>query len=88
MILVVTGNKGKYYEIKEVLDAYSIETKQAKMELEENEATLEDTSLSKAKQAFAALRKPLIVDDSGIFFEGHDNWPGHRARRVFYSRRL
>lgn len=92
MILVVTGNKGKYDEIKEVLDKYKIKCKQSNMELEEKDNTLEDTALSKARQAFMKIKKPLIVDDSGIFFEGCEEtdaeglvhpFPGHRAKRVF-----
>ncbi|HLD85129.1 MAG TPA: non-canonical purine NTP pyrophosphatase [archaeon] len=92
MISVVTGNNGKYNEIKEVLDKHKIKCKQENIELDEKDNTLEDTALSKARQAFSKIQKPLIVDDSGIFFEGKDEmdaegvvhpFPGHKAKRAF-----
>lgn len=82
-IFIVTTNRDKYEEISSVLGGYGIEAEQCEIELEEKEETLEEIVRSKAGQAFAATGKPVIVDDTGIFFNAFDNFPGHRARRVY-----
>jgi inosine/xanthosine triphosphate pyrophosphatase family protein len=40
-------------------------------------------SQDKAKKAFEKLKKPLIVDDSGIYFDEYPGFPGPLAKRVF-----
>ncbi len=82
-ILIVTTNRDKYEEIASVLQVRGIEAEQLALELEEKEETLEEIVKSKAEQAFAAAGKPVIVDDTGIFFEAFENFPGHRAKRVY-----
>ena len=83
MISIVTTNNDKYDEISNVLNEYGIKTKQHIIELEENEENMEKIVKSKSKQAFSILKKPLIVDDTGIFFEAYENFPGHRSKRIY-----
>lgn len=82
-IVVCTGNKNKFQEISTILDRYDIEAEHVEIDLDENGSSLEDNVVSKAKQAFEKIGKPLIVDDTGIFFTAYRDFPGHRAKRVF-----
>ncbi|MBS3054700.1 MAG: non-canonical purine NTP pyrophosphatase [Candidatus Aenigmarchaeota archaeon] len=82
-ISVVTGNKDKYSEISSVLREYGIESEQAGLETDEKGGSLEEIAQLKAREAYSAIKKPLIVDDTGIFFTACDNFPGHKAKRVF-----
>ena len=82
-ILIVTGNKDKYSEISSILREYHIESEQANMEVDEKGESLEEIAKLKAKEPYSAIKKQLIVDDTGVFFLACGNFPGHKAKRVF-----
>ncbi len=82
----VTENKHKFSEMKEMLAACGIKLKQKKMKLQEPDlASQEEVALTKAKQAFAELKRPLIVEDTGVYFNAYRNFPGHLAKRIYES---
>ncbi len=82
-ITVVTSNQGKFIEIKDILSKYNIRASQSIFDTKEEGTTLEERCLSKAKHAYSVLKKPLIVDDSGLFFKAFDNFPGPFPKKVF-----
>ncbi len=82
-IIVVTGNAGKYNEIKKILDSFGISSERINLSFEECSDTVEKISVEKAQKAFAVVKKPLIVDDTGVFFEAYNNFPGHHAKRIY-----
>jgi XTP/dITP diphosphohydrolase len=83
-LLFVTGNRHKFQQIAEVLAEYGIALKQHSTELEEIDSSdQKKIALHKAKQAFALLRQPLIVEDTGIWFKAFKNFPGTKPKRVF-----
>ncbi len=82
-ITVVTGNRDKFREITAALKGFGIKAKMEKLELNEDGRSLEAIAESKAEQAFRKLKKPLIVDDTGIYFVALGNFPGHLAKRVY-----
>ena len=80
---VVTSNTGKFLEIKNILSKFNIRAVQEPIETNEVGNTLEERCLSKAKDAFSKLQKPLIVDDTGLFFSAFANFPGAFPKKVF-----
>ncbi len=82
-ISVVTSNKGKFLEIYDILEKFGIHAVQESIETKEEGESLESRCLSKAKDAYSKLRKPLIVDDTGLFFEAYENFPGPFPKKVF-----
>ncbi len=84
-LFVVTGNKDKFKEISLVLKQYGIEHVMKNIELDEIGNTLEEIAMNKAKEAYRKIRKPLIVDDTGIFFKAYRNFPGIHAKRIYLS---
>jgi len=80
---IVTTNHDKFDEISNVLKKFKIEAKHVEIELEEKQDNIEEIVQSKAKQAFEKINGPILVDDTGIFFEAYDNYPGHKAKRVY-----
>ncbi len=84
-LVVVTGNKDKFKEISLVLKQFGINSVMRDMELYETGDTLEEIAMNKAKEAFKRIRKPLIVDDTGIFFSAYKNFPGIYAKRIYLS---
>ena len=79
----VTGNLGKFTEMKEYLQDTSVELIQTPLELIEPQADdVEGVSRAKAKQAFAQLNLPLIVEDSGLGIDAHYGLPGPYVKQA------
>jgi len=76
-ILFITDNKSKLEEASKIANEYGIQVIGKKIKLPElmtpNE---EEIIIEKAKYAFEKIKKPLIVDDAGIYFEAYPNFPG------------
>lgn len=84
-INVVTTNKDKYEEIANILKLNGIESEQLSLEMIELGDTLEEITTSKAKQAFEKAKEPVLVDDTGMFFNAYNNFPGIFAKRMYKS---
>jgi XTP/dITP diphosphohydrolase len=82
-IVFATGNRHKYEEISSILRGRA-KIAMKKMRLEEPDlGNLEDIALLKAQQAYMKFRKPVIAEDTGVYFSEYNNFPGHMAKRVY-----
>jgi XTP/dITP diphosphohydrolase len=85
-IYYATGNHGKFEQVKNYLEAHNpnILLKQFKAEIQEIQ-TLDqkEIALDKAQKAWSLLKKPLIIDDSAIYFDKYNKFPGTLTRYVF-----
>lgn len=82
-IVFVTGNKGKFSEVRDILKTFEIEVIQDKNgypELQENE--LEPIAAYGAQHVANKLDMPAMVDDSGIFIKCLNGFPGPYSRFV------
>lgn len=82
-IVFVTGNKGKFAEVRDILRAFEIEAIQDKdgyPELQEDE--LEPIAAYGAEYVANKLNMPVMVDDSGIFIKALNGFPGPYSRFV------
>ena len=85
-LIFVTSNKHKFEEIAAVLEQFDIELQREEMEFVEFPSqTLKEIALHKAHQAFEKFREPLIVEDTGFFFEAYNNFPGVEPKRAFQA---
>ncbi len=76
-IYLITGNKGKAKEYNKILRDYGFIVKTKKLPINEIQADkLEDVAIYKAKEAYSILKKPLIVEDAGLFIESLSGFPG------------
>ncbi len=73
-LVLATGNKGKQKELEDILEI-PIEIADAGMD-EVQSMDLEYVARRKAEEAFKIIRKPLIVDDVGVFIEAWNELPG------------
>jgi len=84
-LLIATGNRHKYEEIKGELDSFDIETIPAFdydiKEPEETGKTFEENSLLKAKYYSETLNMPALADDSGLCIEALNGEPGIYSAR-------
>ncbi len=80
-LLLATGNKGKLEEVQEIL---KIPLEIADIELEEIQSMdLEYVVRKKAEEAFRIIKKPVVVDDVGVFFEAWKGFPGPLIKFMF-----
>ncbi len=83
-LALVTGNKHKLEEAREVLSSYGIDLYMAGLEKIEIQAdSLSKIAVVAARHAWEFLGKPLIVDDSGLFIEALNGFPGPYSRYVY-----
>ncbi|PIR80206.1 MAG: non-canonical purine NTP pyrophosphatase, RdgB/HAM1 family [Candidatus Levybacteria bacterium CG10_big_fil_rev_8_21_14_0_10_35_13] len=79
-IFIATTNKGKVEEISEML---KIPLGFAKLELDEVQSMdLEYVARKKVEKAFKILKKPVIVDDVGVYFKAWNEFPGPFVKYV------
>lgn len=85
-IYFITENKSKFKEAKLILKSINIKLVQKNLKLKETQ-TLDQKAvvIEKAKQAYSIIKKPVLVDDTGIYFEEYKNFPGTYTKVLFES---
>lgn len=77
-IVYVTGNYGKYYQVKKQFEKAGIEIAFYNYDLKEpNVNDIKYISKEKVKEAYHLLKKPCFVADSGFYIEDYPNNPGY-----------
>lgn len=83
-VVFITTNKHKFEEVKAILADYPIELEHLNIEYEENHnASLEDIARDAAQKLANQLNKPIILEDTGLFFDAYENFPGALPKFVF-----
>ncbi|HPL72460.1 MAG TPA: RdgB/HAM1 family non-canonical purine NTP pyrophosphatase, partial [Candidatus Pacearchaeota archaeon] len=73
-MILITGNKNKVKEFEFIL-GFKIEN--IDLQLEEIQSIdVEEVAKHKAKSAYNILKKPVIVEDTGLYFEELNGLPG------------
>ncbi|MDD4661880.1 MAG: RdgB/HAM1 family non-canonical purine NTP pyrophosphatase [Candidatus Pacebacteria bacterium] len=73
-MLLITGNKNKVREFEEILDC-KIDSQSLNIE-EIQEVLVEKVSENKVRKAYEILKKPVLVEDTGLIFEELHGLPG------------
>jgi len=83
-LFFVSSNVHKYQEAKKILDSFGIKLGFFKSNLEEIQSnSLQDIASQKAKNAFLKCKKPVIIEDDGLFINSLDGFPGPYSSYVF-----
>lgn len=88
IIYYATSNMRKFTEVYDFMKMYcpAITIKQAPLELIEIQSDdSQAIAISKAQQAYAALKHPVLVDDAGIYLTNYKNFPGTFSKWIYYS---
>ncbi len=81
---VITKNKAKGEEALSILASLGVKARLVLMDKNEIQSeSLEEIALHAARVAYATLRKPLVVDDSGLFIEVLNGFPGPYSSYVY-----
>ncbi len=83
-MILATNNEGKIIEIKKIFgekDIYSLKEKGIFIEVEEDADTAYGNALKKAKEIYLIAKEPVIADDSGLYIDILEGWPGVKTHR-------
>jgi non-canonical purine NTP pyrophosphatase (RdgB/HAM1 family) len=73
-MILVTGNHNKLKEFENIL---GMKLEHSEIDLDEIQSIeVREVAEHKAKQAFDILKQPVIVDDTGLYFEEFNGFPG------------
>jgi XTP/dITP diphosphohydrolase len=85
-VFLVTKNPHKLSEIAAVLKPHGIVVKQLALEKEEDkELDITEIARRNAKRFAEQEQKPVLVDDTGVFFDAYPGFPGGNAKWVWRS---
>lgn len=80
----VTTNRHKFEEVQGILAPFGIEVEQLDMEYEENhDADMETMVADAAHKLSDELDRPIVLEDTGLFFEAYEGFPGALPKFVF-----
>ena len=83
-IYLVTKNQHKVQEISTVMKEFGIEIEQTHEEkYEDKDMTLNEVAEYNVKLFYKKYKKPIVVDDTGVFFKAYSNFPGHHPKLMF-----
>ena len=83
-LFLVTKNKHKVTEIRSVMKEFGIEIEQISEEkVEGKDMSLKEVAEYNAKLFYEKYKKPVAVDDTGVFFKAYNNFPGSQPKRIF-----
>ena len=72
-----SSNRFKYSEARQILEPHGIRLRFLRVRLEEIQSdSLRAISAAKAKDAFARLKRPVLVEDDGLFVDSLGGFPG------------
>lgn len=82
----LTGNVKKFEEVRNVLADFGIEVEQIAVDKPEIESSdLAEIAAYAAERMANELGKPIVVEDTGCFFNAYKNFPGPNSKFVIHS---
>ncbi|MFB5598187.1 MAG: non-canonical purine NTP pyrophosphatase, partial [Nitrosopumilaceae archaeon] len=83
-VFFASSNINKYIEAKKILDNFGISLGFFKCDLEEIQSdSVNQIALRKVQDAFKQCRKPVIIEDDGLFIKSLKGFPGPFSSYVF-----
>tara|TARA_Y100000310_G_scaffold345746_1_gene469159 strand:+ start:6189 stop:6758 length:570 start_codon:yes stop_codon:yes gene_type:complete len=85
-ITFITTNKHKVLEAKAVLKEFDIKVEHLKVDYpEDKEGTIHDVVIKAIQPLANKLKKPVVIEDTGLFFEAFVHFPGLYPKYIFES---
>lgn len=84
MLKIVTGNTTKFEQMQEALSHHGIEVQRAAIDIDEiQENDQERIVRDKCQKAAVEIGGPVLVDDTGFYFERYPSFPGMSAKFIY-----
>lgn len=83
-LVFVTQNRGKFSEASSILSKHSIRLiMAAHSKVEIQSVSIQDVATYAAVEAYQHIRKPLLVEDTGLFIRSLKGFPGAFSSHVY-----
>lgn len=83
-LTLASSNRHKFDEMSCILSEFGIRLEQKSLGIPEPDlGSVEQVAQHKACEAFAQIRGPVIAEDTGVFFDAYNDFPGLMAKRVY-----
>jgi XTP/dITP diphosphohydrolase len=83
-VTFASTNQNKYREVQSILSSHGIAVDFAQLNLVEVQSdSLEEIAGEKAKSAFSQVKRPVIVEDDGLFIDALKGFPGQYSSHAF-----
>jgi XTP/dITP diphosphohydrolase len=84
LVTFASTNQNKFREVQSILAAHGISTDFMQISLVEIQSdSLEEIVREKAKSAFSQAKRPVIVEDDGLFIDALKGFPGQYSSHAF-----
>jgi XTP/dITP diphosphohydrolase len=84
VVFFATGNVNKFKEARKVLDGFGISVGMLRVKSVEIQSdSLEEVARASVVDAFGRCRRPIFVEDAGLFVDGLNGFPGPYAAYVY-----
>lgn len=86
-ILFITSNQRKVLEMNEILKDYGINLIQESVldYIEDKDKDMKEVCESASRYLAKKLNQEVVVEDTGLYFEAYNNFPGPHPKFVFNS---
>ena len=87
-IYFVSNNLNKYSEIKSMLDdkIIDLDLKFCKQDIIEiQDEKIENIAMEKARSAYSIVKKPILIEDDGLFINSLNGFPGQYSKFISKS---
>lgn len=85
-ITFVTTNRHKFEEVSDILKPYPVELVHLNQSYEENhDLALEDIARTAVRKLARELDRPVVLEDTGLFFEAYPGFPGVMPKFVYQT---
>ena len=83
-LLFVTSNENKFREVSKIFSQYNIDVCWYKLRYTEiQNDNLENIALESAKDVYPVLKTPFFLEDTGLFIDALNGFPGPYSAYVF-----
>jgi len=83
-ICFVSSNAGKIEEVSKHLKSFGIEVEGKILDMPEiSSDSQEEVAKEKARHAAKVVGRPVIAEDTGVYFETYKNFPGTHPKFIF-----
>jgi XTP/dITP diphosphohydrolase len=84
VITFASTNQNKFREVESILAARGVRAEFAQLDLVEIQSdSLEEIASEKAKSAYSKVKRPVIVEDDGLYIDALSGFPGQYSSYVF-----
>ena len=84
-IAFVTGNGWKHEEARKLLSGLEVTRVRLALDKPEGVTSLAEVATARVRDAFARLRAPVFVENTGLYLREHGDGPGTGFKKLFLS---